>query len=410
MTSIEWYRVYHGMPEDAKLKVIAKRSKQLMAHVVTVWLCVLDAASRHKTRGTVQVDSEQIAVVQDIGQPIVEAILRAFYEKGMIDENHRLTGWEKRQYASESERAKKYRDGKKDEVTPSNDSSHDVTPRHAASHEAVTSNANSRKNSKKTPDTENRIQIADAENRSADGRADSEAEADKKTNSDKKLRAREEKRESEREKQKIGGQATDQTHSKSQTLMQMLDIWNAEVQSRLTPDQKAKLTPKRQEQMAQRWLDDFQQDMRAWKHYCEIIGASEFCLGKIPGKGWTIDLSWAVESSDHVAKILEGGFSGGRHPSKPAMCNVPALQQAWDRVLDAFQQKYGKPACRSWLANTAITDMQTHPDGALVAMRCPSKFSREWITQHYLADLNRWFAEATQQDARVTSIELITEG
>ena len=64
--SIEWYRVYHGMPEDAKLKVIAKRCDQLMTHVVTVWLCVLDAASRHKTRGTVQVDSEQIAVVQDI--------------------------------------------------------------------------------------------------------------------------------------------------------------------------------------------------------------------------------------------------------------------------------------------------------------------------------------------------------
>ena len=57
MTSIEWYRVYHGMPEDAKLKVIAKRSQQLMTHVVTVWLCVLDAASRHKTRGTVEVDS-----------------------------------------------------------------------------------------------------------------------------------------------------------------------------------------------------------------------------------------------------------------------------------------------------------------------------------------------------------------
>jgi len=49
MTSIEWYRVYHGMPEDAKLKVIAKRSQQLMTHVVTIWLCVLDAASRHKT-------------------------------------------------------------------------------------------------------------------------------------------------------------------------------------------------------------------------------------------------------------------------------------------------------------------------------------------------------------------------
>ena len=116
MTSIEWYRVYHGMPEDAKLKVIAKRSQQLMTHVVTVWLCVLDAASRHKTRGTVEVDSEQIAVVQDIDQKIVERILQTFREKGMINEQNRVTSWETRQYLSDKERAQKYRDGKKREI------------------------------------------------------------------------------------------------------------------------------------------------------------------------------------------------------------------------------------------------------------------------------------------------------
>jgi hypothetical protein len=189
----------------------------------------------------------------------------------------------------------------------------------------------------------------------------------------------------------------------------MLDIWNAEVQSKLTPDQKAKLTPKRQEKMAQRWLDDFQQDMRAWKHYCEIIGASEFCLGKIAGKGWTIDLSWAVESSDHVAKILEGGFSGGNHPPKAPACDVPALQEAWDRVLEAFQKKHGKASGRSWLSSTRIIRILKYGDGAVVTMRCPSKFIQEWLTTHYLADLTRWFAEATKHDTPVTRLELIVE-
>jgi len=411
--TIEWYRVYHGMPEDAKLKVIAKRSKQLMTHVVTVWLCILDAASRHKTRGTVEVDSEQIAVVQDIDQKSVEAIIRALYEKGMIDENHRLTGWKIRQYATDAERAEKYRNSQKLAVaaTDSHAASRDITQRHAAKIDVTKSNGTSRKNSKKTPDTDSRVQIADSDNRLADSRPDSEAEAEKKTNSDKKLRARAEKRESEREKQKIGGQAADQKQNASPILLQMLDTWNAEVQSKLTTGQKAILTPKRKEQMTQRWLDDFQQDMRAWKHYCEIIGASEFCLGKIAGKGWTIDLSWAVESSDHVAKILEGGFSGGNHPSHPPACDVPALQEAWDRVLHGFEQKHGKATCRSWLANTTITRVQKHCDGALVTLRCPSKFSCEWITHHYLADLNRLWANATAlADVRVTSIELITEG
>ena len=413
--NIEWYRVYHGMPEDAKLRVIASRSKQLMTHVVTVWLCVLDAASRHKTRGTVQVDSEQIAVVQDIDQPVVEAILQALYEKGMISEDHRLTGWEKRQYSSDSERAKKYRDGKKEEACE--DASHTVTERHATSHDAVTRHAKSQKNDKNAPD--NRVQIT--ENRITEGRTDSEKDKKK---TEKRLQTHTEKEEREKEKHKIGGQATEQTQSENQSepqsenqtqnqiLQQMLDIWNAEVQSKLTTGQKAILTPKRKAQMAERWRQDFQQDMRAWRYYCEIIGASHFCLGKIEGKtgkAWTIDLSWAIASSDHVARIMEGGFSGGNHPPKPPACMVPELQPAWDAVLQALQQKYGAAICRSWFASTVVTRTQWICDGRVVTLLCPSAFVRDWITQHYLADLCRCFVEATKNDARVTRVELITE-
>jgi len=384
--SIEWYRVYHGMPEDAKLKVIAKRSNQLMTHVVTVWLCVLDAASRHNPRGVVKVDSEQIAVVQEIDQPIVEVILRAFYKKGMIDQNHRLTGWDKRQYATSTERSQQHRATRQQ----------DATPRNTVQRDATQANGQQRKNGKIRPDTD-----TDTDYRSdSDSRTDSDAEADQESNSDKKNRTRAEKRGSGREKHPACGK---------QILEQMLDIWNAEVQSKLTPDQNAKLTAKRQEQMARRWLDDFQQDMRAWKHYCEIIGASEFCLGRIPGKGWTIDLSWAVESSEHAARILEGGFSGGKHPPKPPGCEVPALQQAWDGVLDAFQKKHGKAACRSWLSRISLIRVLKYGDGAVVTLRCASKFIQDWITQHYLDDLTRWFAEATRHDTQVSRIELITE-
>jgi len=364
------------MPEDAKLKVIAKRSNQLMTHVVTVWLCVLDSASRNNPRGTVKLDSEQIAVVQDIDQAIVESILSAFYEKGMIDQNHHLSGWEKRQYATSTERSQKSRaESKQRDATPCNTMQRDETKR----------NAPQRKNDKIAPDTDNRIQITDTE-----------AELQK---SDKKSRARAEKGECEREKR------TKQILDPQ--ILQMLEIWNAEVQSKLTPDQKAKLTPRRQEQMAKRWQDDFQQDMRAWRHYCEIIGTSEFCLGRLAGKGWTIDLSWAVESSEHIAKILEGGFSGGNYPTKPTPCAVPELQPVWDKVQEDFSKKYGKATCRSWLARVNITRILKYGDGSVVSLCCPSKFIKDWLTQHYLADLTYWFAEANPQ---ITRIELITEG
>lgn len=181
MTTIEWYRVYHGMPEDAKLRVIAKRSEQLMAHVVTVWLCVLDSASRHKTRGTVRIDSEQIAVMQDISQDTVEKILQAMREKGMIDAVGRVVSWETRQYLSDSERAKKYREGQKEDAA-----SQTVTPRHDESRAVTEQHAPSRKNDKIQPDTENRVQNADTENRSAESADSQKAESSDSKKSDKK--------------------------------------------------------------------------------------------------------------------------------------------------------------------------------------------------------------------------------
>jgi hypothetical protein len=278
----------------------------------------------------------------------------------------------KRQHTTSTERMQKHRDTKKRDVTES-----DAAKRSVARGDA--------KKAKKAPDTDSRLQTSD-----------SDAETQKKQISDKKIRAR---AEGEREREKTKALPDDIAE-------QMLQIWNAEVQNKLTKGQSARITPKRKQQMLERWQQDFQQDIRAWRYFCEVIGSSDFCLGKVAGKDWTIDLGWAVESSDHVAKILEGGFSGGSHPPKPPACDVPGLQQAWDAVLDAFQQKHSKASCRSWLANTVVTDLQDNT----VIIRCPSAFACQWINQHYMADLTRWWRTATEGGAAVTSVKLITEG
>ena len=189
----------------------------------------------------------------------------------------------------------------------------------------------------------------------------------------------------------------------------MLQIWNAEVQSKLTKDQKAILTPQRKELLCKRWEEDFQQDFRAWQYYCEVIGSSDFCLGKIEGKGWTIDLTWAVQSSEHVAKILEGGFSGGKHPPKPPACDVPALQGAWDSTMLSFQKKHGKPIYRSWLSSLTLSSLQYNVGNSSVIIKCSSKFARDWIAQHYLADLKFWLVEAAKDKFQITEIQLIAE-
>lgn len=376
--AMEWYRAYHGMQHDPKLKVIAKRTGQSLANVVTVWVCLLDAASQHDPRGIVEVDAEELAAIQDMEIQDVEAIIKAFYTKNMLDENNRLTAWDKRQRTTATERSQKSRAKGERKETASNTMQRDATPR----------SSRKRKNTKDMTDTD------------TDFRTDADSESDTKKDSDIKLRTREEKKEPEKEKQQT---------LQDKIAEQMLQIWNSEVQQKITKTHKAILTPQRKDLLCKRWKEDFHQDVRAWRYYCEIIGNSDFCLGKIEGKSWTIDLSWAIESSEHIAKVLEGGFSGGNHPPKAPQCDVPALQLAWDAVLLLFQQKHGKPTCRSWLANTVITRMQRHCDGAVVTLLCPSKFSKEWLTTHYMADLNRWFAEATQDDARVTGVELITE-
>lgn len=370
------------MPEDAKLKVIAKRSQQTMAHVVTVWLCVLDAASRHKTRGTVEVDSEQIAVVQDMKQAAVESILQAFREKGMITEDNRITSWNTRQYLSDKERAQRARDKKKQ----------DVTENHTASRSVTESNAATRKIGKKAPDTDNRLQ-----------KADSETELQKNRITDKKSR---ESAEGEREREARNAPPEKDADKIAE---QMLQIWNAEVQTKLTKGQKAKLTPKRKAQMLERWQQDFQQDMRSWRYFCDIISRSDFCLGKLEGKGWTIDLSWAVASSDHVAKIMEGGFSGGKHPAPPPACNEPELQTGWDHVLACFAGKHGKPSCQSWLSGTIVTGAEMQGGGATVLITCPNRFVTQWLEQHYLADMQLWWSEHRFQSQRITGVRLLTQ-
>jgi len=186
----------------------------------------------------------------------------------------------------------------------------------------------------------------------------------------------------------------------------MLEIWNAEVQNRLTRGHKAVLTAKRRELLEQRWREDFQQDIKAWQYYCEIIGNSDFCLGKMEGKDWSIDLTWAIKSSDHIAKVLEGGFSGGKHPPKPPKCHDPELQSGWDHVLACFINKSGKSACNSWLANIEVSGVESQPDGQFVIITCPNQFIHEWLEQHYQADLNLWWTEHTYNSRRITGIQL----
>ena len=270
----------------------------------------------------------------------------------------------------------------------------DAADGNAAQRGATRGNTAQRKKGKKDPDTDRDTDTDLDENTDAD------ADADLKKEKDKNLDAREEKKESEEEKPSIGGK------DKNQILHQMLDIWNEEVQSKITNGQKAILTPKRKELLTLRFIDEFAEDIRAWRYFCEIIGRSEFCLGKIEGKDWTIDLTWAIQSADRIAKILEGGFSGGKHPAKPPSCALPEFADAWDEVLGRMAHHHGKPVIRSWFSNTEISHAEETPDGVMLRLECPREFVRGWIEQHYLTDLNHCWDEQTTCSRPVVGVQL----
>ena len=66
-------------------------------------------------------------------------------------------------------------------------------------------------------------------------------------------------------------------------------------------------------------------------------------------------------------------------------------------VLQNLQQKHGKPSIRCWFGNTTITKINNHHAGKIVTLECPRKFIKDWFEQHFLADINRFWAEQNQQ-------------
>lgn len=95
MAAIEWFRLWHDMPNDPKWRTVARVSGQSIATVLAVALHLMVDASRNVTRGHVSVTAEDVASALDVTDEAVEAIFSAM--QGRVLDGDRLTGWEKRQ-------------------------------------------------------------------------------------------------------------------------------------------------------------------------------------------------------------------------------------------------------------------------------------------------------------------------
>lgn len=128
---MDWFRVYHGMPEDPKLRLVADLAGVKMGHVVAVWTVLLDQASRARPRGDVaSADHEVIAASLGWTVEQVTAIIEALERRRHIVDGQ-LRAWPGRNPerfdATAKERKQRSRAKQKQTSEPS--ASHDQSRR-----------------------------------------------------------------------------------------------------------------------------------------------------------------------------------------------------------------------------------------------------------------------------------------
>jgi len=103
-TMSQWVRLWDGMPNDPKWRVIARRSGRPVSEVLSVFIHMMMNAKEWEHRGEIENWSdEDVAAAIDADPEHVLAIREAMQGK-TLDGNH-LTGWEKRQSKTSDESA-----------------------------------------------------------------------------------------------------------------------------------------------------------------------------------------------------------------------------------------------------------------------------------------------------------------
>ncbi|MBK8752337.1 MAG: hypothetical protein IPL99_12135 [Candidatus Competibacteraceae bacterium] len=128
--SMEWFRVWNEMPNDPKWRTIARKSKQPIALVISVYVHMLAQASTTEDRGRISGwKDDDIASALDVETEQVEAIYAAM--QGKVLDGDIITGWIKRQPVREdgasTARVQAYRERRKQAETVCNEVKRDET-------------------------------------------------------------------------------------------------------------------------------------------------------------------------------------------------------------------------------------------------------------------------------------------
>lgn len=94
----DWLRLWHGTVSDNKFLWVERKSRARFGDVMTVWLALLEEASQADDRGDVSgFDAESFDFRLGDEEGLTLRILQAMAAKGLIGEDMRLSGWDRRQ-------------------------------------------------------------------------------------------------------------------------------------------------------------------------------------------------------------------------------------------------------------------------------------------------------------------------
>lgn len=91
---MDWYRVFHGLPYDARLAVTAHRAGLSRAEALALYITLFDHASQARPRGSLaRFDTEEAGLALGLDACKIEAALEALREKGVITASGRIADW-----------------------------------------------------------------------------------------------------------------------------------------------------------------------------------------------------------------------------------------------------------------------------------------------------------------------------
>jgi hypothetical protein len=139
---MQWLRLYHDTINDPKWRVVANESRQPEANVLAVWMHMLVNASGAGERGTLDGWNDRI-VAAGLGIPTdaVTAIRSAM--QGLVLDGDKLTGWDKRQRASDDAGGRQRKTRERRETKPPGGGGHGGNghdPEHSATVAGQTGN------------------------------------------------------------------------------------------------------------------------------------------------------------------------------------------------------------------------------------------------------------------------------